>query len=151
MIHGGAGTGKIRKSSKHAQDISKALENSVSTGYDILEKSDGDAAAVNAVESAVASMEDSGLFNVGIDSCLILDKRIEMNASIMNGKDLAAGSVGMVQHMQNPVKLARQVMERTDHTMFVSDGPLELAKLFNITVAPVEPFLFIIDFHLLRE
>ena len=65
MIHGGAGTGNIRKSSKHARDISKALENSVSIGYDIL-KSGRD--SVDAVESAVASMEDSGLFNAGIGS-----------------------------------------------------------------------------------
>lgn len=148
MIHGGAGTEKIerRSSSKYSQKILRALENSVSIGFDILEKSGHsiyeDGGAIDAVESAVASMEDSGLFNAGIGSCLTFDKRIEMDASIMDGKDLAAGSVGMVQHnVQNPVKLARQVMERTDHIMFVSDGALELTRLFNIGVTdlPLKP------------
>ena len=149
MIHGGAGTENIgrRSSSKYSQKILKALEDSVSIGFDILEKSghsiyDDDGGAIDAVESAVASMEDSGLFNAGAGSCLTFDKRIEMDASIMDGKDLAAGSVGMVQHNeQNPVKLARQVMERTDHIMFVSDGAWELTKLFNIGVTdlPLKP------------
>jgi L-asparaginase / beta-aspartyl-peptidase len=138
MIHGGAGAGKIKKSSKNAQEISEALENSISVGYEILEKSahrgNGND-AVDAVELTVASMEDSGVFNASIGSCLTLDKRIEMDASIMDGNDLAAGSVGMVQQIQNPVKLARQVMERTDHVLLVSEGASELAKLFNMEIA----------------
>jgi L-asparaginase / beta-aspartyl-peptidase len=52
-------------------------------------------------------MEDSGAFNAGvIGSCLTSDGEMEMDASIMNGKDLSAGCVGMVQNIQNPIKLA---------------------------------------------
>jgi beta-aspartyl-peptidase (threonine type) len=131
MVHGGAGPDKIIKSSKHGQEISKAVENSVSAGYDFLS---GGGDAVDAVESAVASMEDSGLFNAGIGSCLTLDKRIEMDASIMAGKDLAAGSVGMVQNIQNPIKLARKVMENTDHVILVSDGAYKLAEVLNFGI-----------------
>src|SRR5918912_357169 len=137
MVHGVAGPDKIIKSSKHGQEISRALEDSVSAGYDFLSAGYD---AVDAVESAVASMEDSGLFNAGIGSCLTLDKRIEMDASIMDGKDLAAGSVGMVQNIQNPVKLARKVMEKTDHVILVSDGAYKLAEVLNFGIgAPLIP------------
>lgn len=133
MVHGGAGTIKIR--TKQTQ-ISKALQDSVSAGYDILSSGRD---AVDSVESAVASMEDSGVFNAGIGSCLTLEKRIEMDASIMDGRDLKAGSVGAVEHIQNPVKLARKVMERTDHVMFVSGGASKLAELCDIVPFSHEP------------
>ncbi len=137
MVHGGAGPVDEKTRSGYASSrISKALSDSVIAGYDLLRSGHE---AADGVESAVAYMEDSGLFNAGIGSCLTLDKSIEMDASIMNGKDLAAGSVGMVQNVRNPVKLARQVMERTDHVMFVSDGAYELAKLLDVGIERVLP------------
>jgi L-asparaginase / beta-aspartyl-peptidase len=130
LIHGGAGTEKIKRSSKRAKDITNSLVSSVCNGFEILRKENG--TAVDAVESAVANMENSGVFNAGLGSCLTVDKQIEMDASIMNGKDISVGSVGMVQNVQNPIKLARLVMESTDHVMFVSEGANKLAKLLGI-------------------
>ncbi len=131
LIHSGAGS-KIKSSVQ----ISKALKDACSLGYALLEAGQD---AVDAVESAVASMEDSGLFNAGVGSCLTVDKRIEMDASIMNGKDLSCGSVGMVQNIRNPVRLARLVMEKTDHVFLVSDGAIELAKRCHVVPEPLEP------------
>ena len=130
LIHGGAGTEKIKKSSKRAKEITNSLTSSVCNGFEILGKENG--TAVDAVESAVANMENSGIFNAGLGSCLTVDKQIEMDASIMNGKDISVGSVGMVQNIQNPIKLARLVMESTDHVMFVSEGANKLAKLLGM-------------------
>jgi L-asparaginase / beta-aspartyl-peptidase len=130
LIHGGARTEKIKKSSKRAKDITNSLLSSVCNGFEILRKENG--TAVDAVESAVANMENSGVFNAGLGSCLTVDKQIEMDASIMNGKDIFVGSVGMVQNIQNPIKLARFVMESTDHVMFVSEGANKLAKLLGM-------------------
>ena len=130
LIHGGAGTEKIKRSSKRAKDITNSLVSSVCNGFEILRKENG--TAVDAVESAVANMENSGVFNAGLGSCLTVDKQIEMDASIMNGKDISVGSVGMVQNIQNPIKLARLVMESTDHVMFVSEGAYQLAKLLGM-------------------
>jgi L-asparaginase / beta-aspartyl-peptidase len=130
LIHGGAGTEKIKKSSKRAKEITNSLTSSVCNGFEILRKENG--TAVDAVESAVANMENSGVFNAGLGSCLTVDKQIEMDASIMNGKDISVGSVGMVQNIQNPIKLARLVMESTDHVMFVSEGANKLAKLLGM-------------------
>jgi beta-aspartyl-peptidase (threonine type) len=133
LIHGGAGS-MIKSSVK----ISKALKDSASLGYALLEAGQG---AVDAVELAVANMEDSGLFNAGVGSCLTVDKRIEMDASIMNGKDLSCGSVGMARNIRNPVKLARLVMEKTDHVFLVADGAMELAKRCQVAPEPLEPDL----------
>jgi beta-aspartyl-peptidase (threonine type) len=137
LIHSGASKVRINKSSKKARDISKSLRLSVSCGYEYLKGKKG--TAIDAVEAAVARLEDSGIFNAGIGSSLTYDKQIEMDASIMDGKEISAGSVGMVQNLRNPVKLARLVMERTDHVMVVSDGAMELAKTFGSKIEYLKP------------
>jgi L-asparaginase / beta-aspartyl-peptidase len=124
LIHGGSGTTKLKRVNK----ITRSLKSSVSYGFDLLKKGSN---AVDAVEAAVASMEDGGIFNAGVGACLTIDKKIEMDASIMDGKDISAGSAGMVQDIKNPIKLARQIMERTDHVMIVSDGITKLLDLFD--------------------
>jgi L-asparaginase / beta-aspartyl-peptidase len=77
-------------------------------------------------------MESSGSFNAGLGSCLTIDKNIEMDASIMNGNDISAGSVGLLKGVINPIKLARYVMDHTNHVMLVSDGAIKLAKKLNM-------------------
>lgn len=128
LIHGGAGVEKI----KRTDDITRSLKSAVSNGFDLLKRSSNK--AVDSVEAAVASMEDSGVFDAGVGSYLTIDKTIEMDASIMDGRDISAGSVGMAMGIKNPIKLARKIMERTDHVMMVSDGVTRLSKLFGNTV-----------------
>ena len=141
LIHGGTKTEKVGKADEK-EEIKKSLQSSIASGFDLLKKGKS---AVDSVEASVAVMEDSGAFNAGVGSCLTIDKKAEMDASIMDGRDLSAGSVGMVQGVQNPIKLARQVMERTDHVMIVSDGALKLAELLNINIRQHEPSQKIID------
>jgi len=128
LIHGGASVKKI----KRTNEITRSLKPAVSYGFDLLKRSSND--AVDSVEAAVASMEDSGIFDAGVGAYLTIDKTVEMDASIMDGRDISAGSVGMVTGIKNPIKLARQIMERTDHVMIVSDGVTKLSKLFGNTV-----------------
>jgi len=128
LIHGGAGVKKI----KRTDDITRSLKSAVSNGFDLLKRSSNK--AVDSVEAAVASMEDSGVFDAGVGSYLTIDKTVEMDASIMDGRDISAGSVGMAMGIKNPIKLARKIMERTDHVMMVSDGVTRLSKLFGNTV-----------------
>jgi beta-aspartyl-peptidase (threonine type) len=135
LIHGGAKTKKIVKAME-LEEIKRSLASSISNGFEMLKKGQS---AVDSVEAAVAVMEDSGSFNAGIGSCLTINKKVEMDASIMDGRDISAGSVGMVHGIRNPIRLARQVMERTDHSMIVSDGALKLAELLNMDVEPHEP------------
>ena len=128
LIHGGAGVKKI----KRTDDITRSLKSAVSNGFDLLKRSSNK--AVDSVEAAVASMEDSGVFDAGVGSYLTIDKTVEMDASIMDGRDISAGSVGMAMGIKNPIKLARKIMERTDHVMMVSDGVTRLSQLFGKTV-----------------
>jgi beta-aspartyl-peptidase (threonine type) len=128
LIHGGAGVEKI----KRIDDITRSLKSAVSNGFDLLKRSSNK--AVDSVEAAVASMEDSGVFDAGAGSYLTIDKTVEMDASIMDGRDISAGSVGMAMGIRNPIKLARKIMERTDHVMMVSDGVTRLSQLFGNTV-----------------
>jgi beta-aspartyl-peptidase (threonine type) len=142
LIHGGAKTKKIKGSSKRAAEISRFLKSSVLDGFNLLKKGSN---TVDAVEAAVVIMEDSGVFNAGAGAALTIDKQIEMDASIMDGKDISAGCVGMVQGIRNPIKLARKVIERTDHVMIVSEGALKLAKLLNIDVEQSYPSQKLLD------
>jgi beta-aspartyl-peptidase (threonine type) len=99
------------------------------TGFDIL-KNGGE--AVESVMEAVAVMEDDGAFNAGYGSSLNIDKQIEMEASIMDGKTLRAGAAGLLHDIRNPVRLAKIVMDDTDHVFVVGEGAEKLAKMHNL-------------------
>ncbi|MBA3750453.1 MAG: isoaspartyl peptidase/L-asparaginase [Nitrosopumilus sp.] len=135
LIHGGAKTKKIGKVTEK-EEIKKSLKTSIEIGFDLLKKGKS---AVDTVEASVVYMEDSGVFNAGTGSCLTIDQDVEMDAAIMDGRDISAGSVGMVRGVRNPIKLARQVMEQTDHVMIVSEGALKVAKLLNMDIEKYEP------------
>jgi len=123
-IHGGAGT--ILRESMTAQKekvYKDALEIALTSGYKILENG---GSALDAVEKAVIELEDSPLFNAGKGSVFTAEGKHEMDASIMEGKSLAAGAVSMVTGIKNPVSLARLVMEKSGHVFLAGAG----AELF---------------------
>ncbi len=125
VVHGGAGTWHPER-----QDPGiKGVKDAALEGFEIL-KSGG--SALDAVEAAVICLEDNEVFNAGKGSTLTIDKRIEMEASIMDGKTLKAGAVGLLKDVKNPVKLARIVMEKTDHVFLVGEGAEKLAETFNL-------------------
>jgi len=88
--------------------------------------------ALDAVETAVESMEDDSVFNAGLGSTLTIDKRIEMEASIMDGESLNAGATSLLNDINNPVHLARIIMENTDHIYVVGEGAEKLARLYRL-------------------
>jgi beta-aspartyl-peptidase (threonine type) len=69
--------------------------------------------ALDAVEAAVVTMEDKPTFNAGRGSSLTFSGTVEMDAAIMDGKNLSAGAVALLRDVENPVRLARIVMEKT--------------------------------------
>ena len=75
--------------------------------------------ALDAVEAAVKIMEDDPVFDAGIGSQLTTSRTVEMDAAIMCGLTLNAGSVAAVSSVQNPISLARMVMDETSHIMLV--------------------------------
>jgi beta-aspartyl-peptidase (threonine type) len=107
----------------------EGVKRSARTGLGILK---GGGSAVDSVMEAVAVMEDDGAFNAGYGSSLNMERKVEMEASIMDGKTLQAGAAGLLSEIKNPVRLAKVVMERTDHVFVVGDGAEKLAKLEHL-------------------
>ena len=95
-IHGGAGPDSeyIKQNFK---DYKKGLEEAVNEAYAMLEKG---SSAVDAVETAIKTLEDNPLFNAGKGSALTEDASVEMCSSIMNGFDLKAAL--LAKHAQPP-------------------------------------------------
>jgi beta-aspartyl-peptidase (threonine type) len=125
VVHGGAGTWQPERSQAGLEGAKKAAK----TGFDIL-KNGGN--AVDSVIEAVAVMEDDGAFNAGYGSSLNIEKNVEMEAAIMDGKTLKAGAAGLLKDVRNPVRLARVVMERTDHVLVVGEGAEKLARISKL-------------------
>ncbi len=124
VVHGGAGFWR--------RDLRRGL-NGVMTaarsGSSCLKK---DGTALDAVESAIVKMEDNEIFNAGRGSSLTLQGTVEMDAAIMDGIDLSAGAVALVRDVKNPIRLARLVMERTEHVLIAGESAEQLAKAFSL-------------------
>ncbi|HEV7781911.1 MAG TPA: isoaspartyl peptidase/L-asparaginase, partial [Chitinophagaceae bacterium] len=134
VIHGGAGT-ILKKDMTEAKEqaYQKALEDALDAGYGLLEKG---GSAVGAVLAATVSLEDNILFNAGRGSVFSKDGSQEMDASIMEGKDLRAGAVAAVRNIRNPVDLAYAVMTKSQHVMLNGQGAYDFAKLNHIRTEP---------------
>ncbi len=101
--------------------------------------------AVRAVEASVKVMEDSELFNAGRGSVFTHEGGHEMDASIMNGKGRRAGAVAGVCHVKNPISLAREVMEHSDHVFLIGEGAETFAKTRGLEL--VHPSYFSTEFR----
>jgi beta-aspartyl-peptidase (threonine type) len=138
VIHGGAGTiapGKITPEIE--QDLRAGLQRALDAGYNIL-KNGG--SSLDAVVGSVRVMEDDPLFNAGKGAVFTSAGTHEMDAAIMDGKTLMAGSVGGVRHVRNPISLARAVMEKSPHVMFVGEGAELFAKEVGVELVDEEYF-----------
>jgi beta-aspartyl-peptidase (threonine type) len=129
VIHGGAGTlvkglMTAELELKYKETLNSALE----LGYSVLEKG---GSAIDAVEIAVKLLEDSPLFNAGKGAVFTNQGTHEMDAAIMDGKDLQAGAVTLITGIKNPISLARDVMEKSDHVFLAGEGAMRFAKLQN--------------------
>lgn len=136
-VHGGAGdVSDFLKA--HDKDCEKGLKNALLAGHQILKE---DGSALDAVDAAVRSLEDDPHFNAGRGSVLNCQGEIEMDASIMDGKTRKAGAVSMIREVKNPVRLAREIMEKTRHVFLSGYGALEVAKYFNLELLPESYFV----------
>lgn len=132
-IHGGAGT--ILKSTmtpEKEQAYTKALTDAISAGETILKKG---GPALDAVEMAIRSLENDPLFNAGKGAVFTNTGKNEMDASIMNGKELMAGAVAGVTNIKNPISLARAVMEQSEHVLLTGAGAMDFARKVNSEMA----------------
>ena len=131
-IHGGAGTlVKGMMTTALEMQYKQALKKALEKGYTFLEKG---RTAIEAVEEAVKILEDSPLFNAGKGSVFTANETHEMDASIMDGNSLNAGGVSLISGIKNPVSLARDVMEKSEHVFLAGEGAMQFAKQLNYKI-----------------
>ncbi len=126
VIHGGAGAlAPGRYTTEEEALFREKLSEALNAGYEIL---DNGGAALDAVEAAIVLMEDAPMFNAGKGAVFTREGKNELDSSIMDGATLNAGAVAGVTRVKNPIKLARAVMEKSEHVMFARDGAEKFAK-----------------------
>jgi L-asparaginase / beta-aspartyl-peptidase len=137
VIHGGAGSmdPNIEESSKQA--YLNSLTVALTIGKEILEKG---GSSLDAVEQVIRFLEDDSLFNAGRGAVFTSEGKNELDASIMDGRDLSSGAVAGVTIIKNPISLARLVMEKTPHVLFAGKGADELG--IELRVEIVDPSYF---------
>ena len=115
IVHGGAWDIPDESVDACKDGCGRAL----AAGWSIL-KNGG--SALDAVEAAIIVLEDDPVFDAGFGSHLTLDGYVECDAIIMEGGTLRAGAVAALRHIRNPVRLARKLLENSQHMMLVGEG-----------------------------
>lgn len=125
-IHGGAGTILKEELTEELEiKYKKGLKDAILKGKEVLQKK---GSAIEAVCCAVVELENNPLFNAGKGSVFNHLGKHEMDASIMNGKDLNAGAVCGIDQFKNPILVARHVMENSEHVILTGDGAIQFGK-----------------------
>jgi len=134
VVHGGAGViERANLTPELETEYRAAMRQALSIGGDIL---DGGGSSLDAVEATILYLEDNPLFNAGRGAVFTAEGRNELDASIMDGRTRAAGSVAGLTRTKNPISAARAVMEASPHVMLVGEGAETFARTRNIEEAP---------------
>lgn len=141
VVHGGAGSIQPeRYNEAQEQAYLNALDTAVTMGYDIIEAG---GSALDAVEQVIRYLEDNPLFNAGKGCVLTAEGKPELDASIMDGRDLNAGGVASVNTVKHPITAARMVLEHSPHVLLFGDGAEKFAESQNAEM--VDSSYFITD------
>jgi beta-aspartyl-peptidase (threonine type) len=138
VIHGGAGTILKEDMTPEVEAAYMAgLESGLTAGYAVLQEG---GTAINAVKAALVVLEDNMLFNAGRGSVFTKKGVQEMDAAIMDGATLNAGSVASVRNVRNPIELAMEVMKNSNHVFLSGKGAMDYAIKQGIKLEPDEYF-----------
>jgi L-asparaginase / beta-aspartyl-peptidase len=138
MIHGGAGALEDLKHEASEATFQESINGILERGRERLERGDS---ALDVVEYCASLLEDDRLYNAGKGSVLNADGKVEMDAALMDGRDLRAGAVACLRSIKNPISLARRVLEHGEHVLLMGDGALEFAKFCQIETYPDDYFI----------
>jgi len=138
VLHGGAGVAEHKDMPPEREAAFRAgMAAGLDAGIAVLAAG---GSALDAVQAAVEVLEDDPLFNAGRGAAFTADGANELDAAIMDGSTLAAGSVGGVTRTRHPIALARAVMERSPHVMLIGDGADRFAA--SVGLEQVDPSFF---------
>ena len=134
LVHGGA----WEIPDPEVRDHVNGLEAAIRRGWDVLK---GGGVALDAVEETIAVLEDDPTFDAGKGSILNTDGSIEMDASIMDGRTFNAGAVAVLRNFPNPIRIARRVLDKTDHILLAGPGAEAFARKEGFKTVPIEELL----------
>src|ERR1700733_12330144 len=138
VIHGGAGTIlKEDMTPDLERAYSEGLQVALDAGYAVLEEG---GSAINAIKATIVMLEDNILFNAGRGSVFTKKGVQEMDAAIMDGSTLEAGAVTGVRNVRNPIELATEVMQNSNHVFLSGKGASDFAIKQGIKLEPDEYF-----------
>jgi L-asparaginase / beta-aspartyl-peptidase len=131
IIHGGAWNIPDEAVADCRAGIRRALE----AGWKVLS---GGGTAMDAVEFAIVILEDDPTFDAGFGSHLNRDGQVQLDAIVMDGATLKAGAIAAVERVRNPIRLARCVLEKSEHMMLVGSGAEKFAMEHGIPLCAPE-------------
>jgi beta-aspartyl-peptidase (threonine type) len=137
MVHGGAGALDNVRDNKTALRYLESIRRILEHGREVMELG---GSALQAVETCASLLEDDPVFNAGCGSVLNENGKVEMDAAIMDGRDLSAGAVAAVDNIANPIQLARLVMTESEHVMLIAEGAMRFADHCNMERVPEDYF-----------
>lgn len=138
VMHGGAGTiTRGEMTAAMETQYRGTMKEALKTGYAELQHG---SSSLDACEAAIEVLENSPLFNAGKGAVFTHNGQVELDAAIMDGRTMKAGAVAAVQHVANPIHLARLVMEKTPHVLLVGTGAEDFAIAQGIKLVPQDYF-----------
>ncbi len=144
LVHGGAWAIPDDAVDAHLQGVLSAA----AAGFDAMQRGAG---CLEAVEVAVASMEDDETFDAGRGSFLNMDGRVQLDACMMDGATLRAGGVGCVEHIRNPIRAAKKILTESPHVYFVGSGAERFAQEHGIELCANDDLIIPREVERLRE
>jgi beta-aspartyl-peptidase (threonine type) len=144
LVHGGAWAIPDDMVEAHLNGVRAAAE----AGWSVLKRG---GSAVDAVEAAVVFMEDDETFDAGRGSFLTRDGRVQLDALIMDGRTLRAGGIGCVEHIRNPIRAARKVLDESPHVYLVGEGAEAFAQEHGIELCPNAELIIQREIERLKE
>jgi L-asparaginase / beta-aspartyl-peptidase len=133
IIHGGAGFFPKDSPEELRKQYINSLTEALNIGKNILSTG---GRSIDAVEKVINYLENNKLFNSGKGAVFTNEGKHELDASIMQGKDLSSGAVAGVTIIKNPISLARLVMEKTEYVLFAGKGADDLGILLGVEIVP---------------
>lgn len=133
LIHAGVGTISKQMPDSTKTSYLNSLSDALKLGQNILANG---GTSLDAVEQVVRFLEDDPKFNAGRGAVYTSEATHELDASIMDGRDLSCGAVAGVKIIKNPISLARLVMENTPHVLLTGEGAEKFGLKMHVEIVP---------------